>query len=164
VGGLMDGKAGPAARVDPLRFAQRVLLAIIVNHPDFFHHVEDDLGSIGFDDAALDILRQELIQILSGTGGLEDAGLRDELIQRGHGPALEDLFRDPLIRRYRQIGVKAANDNLREAWEENIQALRRAGLAEEKNRIRESIAGDLNEETWARARALIVALNEEEAD
>ncbi|MDH5749744.1 MAG: hypothetical protein OEY85_10590, partial [Rhodospirillales bacterium] len=159
----MDGKAGPAAKTDPLRFAQRMLVAIIINHPDFFHHVEEELGSVGFDDAALDVLRQELIQILSGSSSFEGEEIRAELIRRGHGPAMETVFLDPIIRRHREIGPKAANDNLQAAWEENFQALRRVALMDEKKDSQDIFSEDMNEETWARDKALIEALNEEEA-
>ncbi len=159
----LDAKTGPATKMDPVRLAQRILLAIVVNHPEFFHQVEERLGSVEFADGALDRLRQGLISVLSGETGWDVPRLRAGLDERGLSAPVEGLFRDPLVRNHRLIAPEAAEEDVAAAWEENFSLLSTARLAEEKERVRETLTDDLTPAAWERNQARIRAALEDEA-
>ena len=60
-GGDAEG-GGAKARAD----AERILIAIVLNHPGFFEEIEDELGALNCTDEALDRLRQGMVLLLSG--------------------------------------------------------------------------------------------------
>ena len=138
--GALDSRAATASTVEGLTHAERVLTAIVLNHPDFIHHghVEEEFGTLHFSDPGLEMLRQEMIAVLAepppGTESAEEwqmDTLRAELEVRGLAEAVDLLFRDPLIRRHRQIRPDALHDTIKETWEEMLKALRHAAFLSE---------------------------------
>ncbi len=160
----LDPKAGRGARVDPLRQAQQVLLAIMVNHPGFFDRVEDQLGSLGFGDESLDTLRQALVSILSGDAHVDAHGLREELKRRGLSASLDALFGHVLVRRHRLIRPGASLDDVQATWDENYALLQRAALGAEMKRRKEAAAGGYTKNEWDRDHPLIRAALEDSGE
>ena len=126
-----DRRRRPAAAAEAGSFkargdAERILLAIVLNHPGFFEEVEDELGALNCTDEALDRLRQGMVLLLSGQAVAPDSRtLADLLEARGHGDALACLFDDPLIRSHRLIAPSAGIEQVRDTWAENAAAARR---------------------------------------
>jgi DNA primase len=144
----LDARALPSARIEGPRQAERVLLAIAINHPHQFAHIEDSLGVAHFGDAAMDDLRHELVVVLGEGGDWTPETLRDELAARGRDRALAALFDDPLIRRHRFVRPDANHADVQEAWTDNLEHLRKAAHAEELRR--EADEGDFSDEALAR--------------
>lgn len=74
-----------------LRLREKILLALMVNHPALFEEFGDDFANIGFSDPALEALRQQLVNILAGDSheSLDAAALYRQLsvgvaIDRAH--------------------------------------------------------------------------------
>jgi DNA primase len=124
----VDGKSLPSGLVDPFRDAEKTALAIIVSHPEFFQEIEDEIGSLGFADSALDQLRQELISLLSGGSKFDVADLKEELRGRGLADALDMLLEDPVIKIHRVIGQGASGEQVRLKWDEAMRVLQAAAL------------------------------------
>jgi DNA primase len=110
------------------RDAEKTALAMVIGHPRFFHEIEEEFGSVGFADGALDRLRQELILLLSGDSDFDAGCLKDELRRRGFAAALEALLEDPVIKIHRAAGPAASDDELRAKWREAMKALKAAAL------------------------------------
>ncbi|MFC5311433.1 DNA primase [Azospirillum rugosum] len=53
---------------------ERVLLAVIINHPELFDELGESLGMLPFADPALDELRRAVIEALAGQTGNDSAG------------------------------------------------------------------------------------------
>jgi DNA primase len=133
-GALRNSQAQNAAlspEKEPDSLAEKTLLAIVINHPDFFHEVEDELGALTFADPALDHLRQGLVQLLSGRTAADVAGILAALAARGLGEAAVSLLDDPLIRSHRRIVHGAPLAEVRETWVQNAALARQlANLAD----------------------------------
>jgi len=121
-------------RVDPLSVAARTLLAILINHPDFFHEVEDDIGTVDFRERSLDRLRQELIVMLSGSTSMNPETVKAQLRECGLSTSVKNLLRDDLIRMNAFVRVEASHSELRSAWNECIRALKDAVADGESDR------------------------------
>ncbi|MBK8176554.1 MAG: DNA primase [Rhodospirillales bacterium] len=111
------------------RPAEWTLLAIMLNHPEFFHEVEDSFGAIAFTDFNLDQLRQAIVQALSGGETLDATRLADALAAAGQEECVADVLADPLIRTHRQIAPSAPLEQVRATWEENLAVVRNAALS-----------------------------------
>lgn len=108
----------------PRDLAERTLLAIVLNHPEFFHEVEDALGGIQFADRELDLLRQRVIQALSGASPSNARRVAETLATGGVAEAVAAVLEDPLIRSHRRIAPTAPVQDVRETWAENYAAAR----------------------------------------
>ncbi|MEO5337768.1 MAG: DNA primase [Magnetospirillum sp. WYHS-4] len=153
---VLDGRAGPAAPIDGLHQAERVLLAIAINHPDRFVHLEDSLGVAHFGEPAMDRLRQDLVVLLGEEGDWTPETVKEELARRGQEDSLHLLFHDPLIRRHRFVRPDALPEDVHVAWQDNLDLLRKAAHRAE---LKEADAddGDYSDEALARRLALVRA-------
>ena len=107
--------------------SELILVAIMLNHPAFFHEVEEEIGSIRFADTELDRLRQALIVLLSGESAERDAGSLDTALRaQGLGTALDRIMRDPLT-------LGNLQDTAPELRSCPITILQRASLSELQN-------------------------------
>ena len=148
----IGAQAAPATKVDPLRDAQRTLVGIIINHPDIFHDVEEQFGSVGFEDPSLDRLRQALIEMLSGDSGFDSQALLAELGRRGLAESVEALFQDALLRSNRQIRPEAVNDDVQATWDQSYAQIQRAAVQAEVERQVDT--DDYSEESLQRIMAI----------
>ncbi len=141
-----------------LIYAQKVLLAIIINHPNMFEVVEETLGNFSFAKGHLDNLRQDLISILLENIDLKTNDIKNLLIKRGLSDSLEFLFRDSLIRSNRVIKIDAPIEKYQLLWEENVALLKNLETSPELDNIRKSGETSIfeeDEDDWERHRALL---------
>jgi DNA primase len=127
----VDLKSLPPGFVDHFRDAEKTVLAIIMNHPDIFQEIEEEIGSVGFADSALDQLRQELISLLSGELNFDAGDLKEELRKLGLAHAVDTLLEDPVIKIHRVVGPSASGDEVRLKWDEAMRVLQAAALGVE---------------------------------
>ena len=147
----------PGTHVDSLLLAQRVLIAIAINHLDLFDHFEEHLGSIAYSDGPLDALRQDLITVINEGGEHDSHRLREALRERGHAATLLGLFGDPLIARHRLIGAAATADEVRATWNENYALLSGAAVRAQIE-VGKAVGDEgYSDGDWQRQRALIEA-------
>jgi DNA primase len=150
LGGEVAGKSP-----DSLRHAQRVLLAIIINHPEIFEGVEETLGQFSFGEGQLDQLRQELISVLVKNAELESDGVKNVLRRHGYAESLDVLFRDTRIKSNRIIKADAPEEKFRPLWNENVALLHTLETAPEIKKIRQAGDAGIAEEDWERQKALL---------
>ena len=151
----LDEAAGRQTPVNALRKAQRVLLAIIINHPEIFDGVEETLGKFSFAEGRFDQLRQELISLLLKDARMESEGIKEVLRDRGFAESLDVLFHDPLISHNRHLGAEATVDEFEPLWNENVSLLQSRETAAEVEKIRHAGDTGIADEDWEQARALL---------
>ena len=151
----LEGPGGPKTPVSALERAQKVLLAIIINHPEIFDGVEETLGKFSFGKGRFDLLRQELISVLLKDAKMESDGVKDVLRERGYAESLDVLFRDPLISQNRHINAEATADDYQPLWNENVEFLKHLENAPEVEKVKKTGDAGIAEEDWEQTRALI---------
>ena len=151
----LEDAAGPKTPVSALERAQKVLLAIIINHPEIFDRVEETLGKFSFGKGRFDGLRQELISVLLKDVEMESDGIKDVLRERGYAESLDVLFRDPLISQNRHINAEATADDYQPLWNENVEFLKHLENAPEVEKVKKTGDAGIAEEDWEQTRALI---------
>jgi len=151
----LEDAAGPKTPVSALERAQKVLLAIIINHPEIFDGVEETLGKFSFGKGRFDLLRQEVISVLLKDAEMESDGVKDVLRERGYAESLDVLFRDPLISQNRHINAEATADEYQPLWNENVEFLKHLENAPEVEKVKKTGDAGIAEEDWEQTRALI---------
>ena len=151
----LNEDAGRQTPDNSLRKAQRVLLAIIINHPEIFDGVEETLGKFSFAEGRFDKLRQELMSVLLKDANMESEGIKEVLRNRGFAESLDALFRDPLIAHNRHLDAKATADKFEPLWNENVSLLQSLETAPEVEKIRNAGDTGIPDEDWEQARALL---------
>ncbi len=67
----------------------RILLAAVVNHPQIFEIVEEELGALYISEPRLERLRRDILSVLAGMDDADSQGLRRVLADGGHGETLD---------------------------------------------------------------------------
>jgi len=135
--------------------AERVLLAILINHPEIFDGIEETLGHFSFSEDRLDALRQELISLLLKDAAMETDGVKDMLRTRGYAESLEVLFQDPLINQNRHINRNARPEEYQLLWNENVDLLHHLENAPEVEKVRSSGDSGISEDDWEKTKAML---------
>ncbi|OHC74623.1 MAG: hypothetical protein A3H92_11635 [Rhodospirillales bacterium RIFCSPLOWO2_02_FULL_58_16] len=141
------GSLSAAGHADPADADRKILIAGIINHPNLFHMIEDEIGRIGFGDQFLDMLRQAIVSILSSDHDIVTENLKAELERRGFSETLDAIFNDPLIRKNSYIKPGAPEKNVLEGWNQILRRIRSGANALEV----ESMKGaDIDRQEWER--------------
>jgi DNA primase len=115
--------------------AQVALLAAIINHPDIFDEVEEDMGSLQIDDRRLDGLRQAALAALGGPEALDSQGLRNHLTEQGFAEEVELVLAQTAHGRQTFARPETDRDRVLEGWQETRRYIEeQAALREVRGR------------------------------
>ena len=157
--GGLAARAALATAADAGLQAERILIALAVNRPEMFAEVEESLGTIAFNDPALDRLRQALLGALAtAPEGWTAETVSDLLGGSTAAETLAQVLAHPLVKSHRMIQPDAPLAEARATWAENIALLARARQTPDKAPGTETDE-PFNEETWERRRAELEARN-----
>lgn len=134
--------------------APMALLACIINNPDIFADVEEDLGQLHLPENNLDRLRQAVLSTLGLNSGLDAQGLRDHLIEQEYQGELGRILSDAV---YTHASfAKQAKDPLDalDGWREAWRALQEASVEQDIVAAKAAMLEEINEDTESRVKAL----------
>lgn len=111
-----EGRGG-RSRTDRRLLMQRILMAVVINHPGMLPEFAEDLGGLDFSSPELDKLRQETLQ-LSGILPLDNAALVDQLKVRGHESVLRSVAARNILMHAPFARPEASAEDVRQGWRE----------------------------------------------
>jgi len=145
---------GSPAAIDRGRLRERILLAVIVHHPEAFDQVAEDLGSTSFAAPSLDNLRQGIVMTLQGDPGLDSAGLVSHLKACGYSDVLASIVEPRTFEHAFFARPDASLATAVEGWKEAFALYRQQDLRAELKREQGRLAGDLTASGFEYFRAL----------
>ncbi|HEU0117149.1 MAG TPA: DNA primase [Alphaproteobacteria bacterium] len=103
---------------NPHRLREQALLALIINHPELFHDVGEELAQISFMATDCESLRQNVIDILSMHDGepLDGETLYRHLSDGEHAHSLHDILCEATYLRVRFARPGHTLDDARRGW------------------------------------------------
>jgi DNA primase len=167
--GGFGGRKPPAVTVpltppvaDDGRVQERVLLAALVNNPEIFDEIEEDLGRMEMRVPAHDSLRQALLAALtgeenteiSGESGVDAIKLRTHLEEQGFAGLLAELL-SPAV--YTHAGFArpgSGAEKVLEGWRETCKFLQQKTAWKEIRAAGAELAKDFSDEKERRIMAL----------
>lgn len=127
---------------------ERLILLTFVNHPRLIHEFLDLLAGFPIVSRELDSLRAQILDSAVSGEGLEQAALRNHLIERGHGPLVDRLEAQAKLLNEWFLGPGAAQDDARTGLRQMIALHRKTvTLASELRAAEAAFAADPSEET-----------------
>ncbi len=124
---MPPGASGRSSRRDP-HLEVKILLALVLSHPWLATEMSEELGFLDIPDPGLDHLRQAMIEC-SDCGQLDKADLIRQLIEQGHGTAVERL--DTVRIQSYLKRMDNTRHNVRQTWQEHMGFLRQTALRAE---------------------------------
>lgn len=150
----MAEKSGVLAQIDTLWIQQAILIGTLINHPQLFDALGEQLGSLEFKALELDKLRQEVLKTLASSSGLEYQGLRDHLEDTGFSELLNGLLSRQVINHANFARPDENIDVAQKGWEQTFRLFRRNQLLEEICAVEEELAENPTRETFDLLKAL----------
>jgi DNA primase len=164
--GIGPGNAGGRRRLasDPLigseegraEARERVLVAIVVNHPDLLGDIAEEFTNAEIGSHELDSLRQAILEVAANEGeNLESQGLAKALGALGFGRLVENMMggRARMLDWFARPG--AARDDALTGFHHILELHHRFGAGKAELELCEStFAADPTEENWARLQAV----------
>ena len=146
--GLGLGKTGITDR------RERVLVATIVVHPDLLEQKSEEFADIEFSNLALDRLRNEIIEIVRGSPGLDSATLKQHLREKGFTATLDDIAEARVAPLASFVRPDVPLETAQEGWENALSVHRLAvTLPAEKSAYIEEF--DFTDEGFNRLKAFL---------
>lgn len=145
---------GARAAVSAAQMHQRILLAVVVNHPGLLDEVGERLGSVDFPDKDLDNLRQEILKHLHGGSGLDSAAFQRHLRACGFSQALDSLLGSNVYVHASFSRPGAAVEAARSGWEHTFGLYLRKDLTGDVSKAEQELARDASAESFSRFLAL----------
>lgn len=111
------GGAGTSGRTDPQAEREKVLLALVIAHPEMLDDVAEQLGSMAFSATSFDGLRQEIL-LLAERENLDKEAVESHLLECGFRDALKTLSEMKNIASY--LHADAADGRARALWNHTL--------------------------------------------
>ncbi len=103
----------------PTNLEERIVLAILINHPSLFDEIGEAIHSLPFSDTSLEPLRQAIYDYMSDHENPAEAlPLRDFLEREGHGQLLTRLFGGDLLIHAGFVRADRPVELARAGWQE----------------------------------------------
>lgn len=103
-----------------VRLLEMAILASVLNHPELFEEVEEELGCLDFSEKSLDRLRQAVLSTLGQKPDMDRESLHNALIEQGFGQDMARILSESV---YTHAGFARAGVEDLQAQEGCRQAL-----------------------------------------
>ena len=150
----MAEKSGVSAQIDTIWIQQAILVATLINHPELFDTIGEQLGSLEFSASDLDKLRQEVLKTLASSSGLEFQALQDHLIDTGFSKLMNGLLSRQVINHAHFARPDEHSDVARKGWEQTLRLFHRNQLLEEIRAAEKELAENPTPEAFELLKAL----------
>jgi DNA primase len=128
---------GPRRRLDAAagaRAQERILLAVLINHPAVLGHVEDRLGALKLGDSRLDLLRQSALMQMAQQPYIDSQTLRAHLAGVGFARELDSLLGPETYTHARFARPEADPSDASAGWDDTFRWHQREVLQQEFHR------------------------------
>ncbi|MCB2108725.1 MAG: DNA primase [Rhodobacteraceae bacterium] len=141
-----------AVAADPTR--ERILMAVLINHPGVLGHVEDRLGAINFADSRLDSLRQTALMHFAQQPDIDSQSLKAHLAGQGFGRELDSLLSADTYIHAAFAKPDASPEAATRGWDHTFTTYQRAGLERELRRAQDELERNPTEAAFAAYQSL----------
>ncbi len=140
----IDEAAGAGAKIDRISLRERILLVVLIAHPEMMDDIGEQLGILDFTSPELDKLRQEVLKTLEQRSDLDFQGLRDHLYQTGFSTLLGGLLSRQVLDHATFARPDEPLDIARRGWDQVLRLYQRDRLLAEIKAVEERLGKEPN--------------------
>ncbi len=145
-----------AVKKGPLNFLlihERLLLAILINHPTLIRETSDDLASLDFTDPRLHEMRDGMLKIYADDI-LDEMPVKDYLLQEGFEEEVETLLSPHLLVHGAFAKSSAPLEDARQGWKEIFNRVQQTLGKHDLTLAQQDLAEEMSEKAWQRLKML----------
>lgn len=140
----IDEAAGAGAKIDRISLRERILLVVLIAHPEMMDDIGEQLGILDFTSPELDKLRQEVLKTLEQRSDLDFQGLHDHLCQTGFSALLGGLLSRQVLDHATFARPDEPLDIARRGWDQVLRLYQRDRLLAEIKAVEERLGKEPN--------------------
>jgi len=146
----IDEAAGAGAKIDRISLRERILLVVLITHPEMMDDIGEQLGILDFTSPELDKLRQEVLKTLEQRSDLDFQGLHDHLCQTGFSTLLGGLLSRQVLDHATFARPDEPLDIARRGWDQVLRLYQRDRLLAEIKAVEERLGKEPNDADFRR--------------
>ncbi len=146
----IDEAAGAGAKIDRISLRERILLVVLITHPEMMDDIGEQLGTLDFTGPELDKLRQEVLKTLEQRSDLDFQGLHDHLCQTGFSTLLGGLLSRQVLDHATFARPDEPLDIARRGWDQVLRLYQRDRLLAEIKAVEERLGKEPNDADFRR--------------
>ena len=146
----IDEAAGAGAKIDRISLRERILLVVLIAHPEMMDDIGERLGILDFTSPELDKLRQEVLKTLEQRSDLDFQGLHDHLCQTGFSTLLGGLLSRQVLDHATFARPDEPLDIARRGWDQVLRLYQRDRLLAEIKAVEERLGKEPNDADFRR--------------
>ena len=140
----IDEAAGAGAKIDRISLRERILLVVLIAHPEMMDDIGEQLGILDFTSPELDKLRQEVLKTLEQRSDLDFQGLHDHLHETGFSTLLGGLLSRQVLDHATFARPDVPLDIARRGWDQVLRLYQRDRLLAEIKAVEERLGKEPN--------------------
>lgn len=163
VGKKKENSPGSLLKKGALNFLliyERLLLAILINHPQIIEEISDELASLDFKEARYQDLRDALLHIYVEKT-LDVAGVKAYLLEKGFEQEVTVLLDQKLLLHGAFAKASASFEDAFEGWKEIFKRLQGLRGDNDLNEAQRDLAQEMSPRAWERLKLLKETLSTE---
>ena len=132
---------------------ERLLLAILINHPNLLDETSDDFAFLEFKEARLHDVR-EAILLFYTEGILTEMGLKEYLLREGFENEVAAILSPQVLIHGAFANPSASLEEAREGWEEIFNRIQNTLGKNDLKAAQDHLAQEMTEKAWQRLKML----------
>lgn len=132
---------------------ERLLLAILINHPTLINENSDDLASLDFQDARLHDLKEAILQFYA-ENHLDEMPVKNYLLQKGFEDELEVLLSPHLLIHGAFAKSSAPLEEARQGWKEIFNRMQSTLGKNDLQLAQNNLAEEMSDKAWQHLKML----------
>lgn len=155
------GKKAAEQSISPLKrsklnlfhIQERLLLAILLNHPNLLDETSDDLTFIEFNEVRLHEMRDAILRFYSA-GGPHKQSLSETLLHNGFEREVNEILSPHILIHGSFAKSSASLEEAREGWKEIFTRIQRTLGKNDLQMAQDHLADDMSPQAWERLKML----------
>jgi len=132
---------------------ERLLLAILINHPTLINETSDDLAALEFKDGRLHEVKEAILQFYADDI-LDETPLNDYLLRKGFEDEIDILLSPHLLIHGAFAKSSASLEEARQGWKEIFNRIQSTLGKNDLKLAQNNLAEEMSEKAWQRLKML----------
>lgn len=132
----------------------QIMLAALINHPEIFDQVEEELGHLHIPNERLDLLRQTILNMLGAEPDLDSEGVQTHLREQGYESELRAVLSESVYTHAGFARPGAHEDTILSGWRDTLAFMRKKASQQEVKAAGKALALDFSADNEERMMAL----------
>ncbi|MEN8237042.1 MAG: DNA primase [Pseudomonadota bacterium] len=146
-----EQRGGIRTRFDPMKRQRFAVLAAMINYPQVFVSMDEQIAQVEFKERELEELKQEILDIFHSIPNLDDQVMRSHILSRGYRRIVEIILsKETYVHAsFAKLGMTEAT--VLDGWQEVVHLMQdQRNMKEDVEKVKSEFTTHFRSDTWQR--------------